>query len=169
MAGPAPSPKQYQDTALLGLPTAEPSVARERTAVPAGRSNSAGLGGSGTPPGLGNDVVKSGQRLTRIRETAAGRYRLTFERAGGTNDVVADFVVLAIPFAILDGVDTAGAGFNALKAILEAEKKHLEEIREDRDRWAAQAERLALPAPDVPHAQGQAHARRGLFGWINRA
>ncbi len=56
------------------------------------------------------------------------------------------------------------AGFNALKAILEAEKKHLEEIREDRDRWAAQAERLALPSPN---AHGQPHQlRRGLFGWI---
>jgi excisionase family DNA binding protein len=37
---------------------------------------------------------------------------------------------------------------NALKAILEAEKKRAEEIREDRDRWARQAERLALPAPE---------------------
>ena len=59
------------------------------------------------------------------------------------------------------------AGFNALKAILEAEKKHLEEIREDRDRWAAQAERLALPAPDVSHAQSQAQPRRCFFGWLN--
>jgi excisionase family DNA binding protein len=63
------------------------------------------------------------------------------------------------------------AGFNALKAILEAEKKHAEEIREDRDRWAAQAERLALPAPSSPspssQAQAQAQARRGFFGWMN--
>ena len=60
------------------------------------------------------------------------------------------------------------AGFNALKAILEAEKKHLDEVREDRDRWAAQAERLALPAPDVSRAPAPAAAaaRRGLFGWI---
>ncbi len=61
------------------------------------------------------------------------------------------------------------AGFNALKAILEAEKKHLEEIREDRDRWAAQAERLALPAPDgAPKAQAQSLIKRGFFGWMNR-
>jgi excisionase family DNA binding protein len=61
------------------------------------------------------------------------------------------------------------AGFNALKAILEAEKKHLEEIREDRDRWAAQAERLALPAPDsTPKNPAQAPMRRSLFGWMNR-
>ena len=63
------------------------------------------------------------------------------------------------------------AGFNALKAILEAEKKHLEEVREDRDRWAAQAERLALPAPDLPQApqQAQAQGRRGFFGRISRS
>jgi excisionase family DNA binding protein len=65
------------------------------------------------------------------------------------------------------------AGFNALKAILEAEKKHLDEVREDRDRWAAQAERLALPAPELSRtqaqAQVQAQARSGLFGWINRS
>ena len=58
------------------------------------------------------------------------------------------------------------AGFNALKAILEAEKKHLEEIREDRDRWAAQAERLALPAPDASRTPAAGPARRGLFGWV---
>ena len=61
------------------------------------------------------------------------------------------------------------AGFNALKAILEAEKKHLEEVREDRDRWAAQAERLALPAPDPARTHAAGSARRSLFGWINRS
>jgi hypothetical protein len=46
------------------------------------------------------------------------------------------------------------AEINALKAILEAERKRAEELREERDRWAAQAERLALPAPapaPAPH------------------
>jgi excisionase family DNA binding protein len=61
------------------------------------------------------------------------------------------------------------AGFNALKAILEAEKKHAEEIREDRDRWAAQAERLALPAPSGSSVPAAAQARRSLFGWMNRS
>ena len=65
------------------------------------------------------------------------------------------------------------AGFNALKAILEAEKKHMDEVREDRDRGAAHAARLALPAPELSRtqaqAQVQAQARRGLFGWINRS
>lgn len=39
------------------------------------------------------------------------------------------------------------AELSALKTILEAEKRRAEELREDRDRWHAQAERLALPAP----------------------
>ena len=64
---------------------------------------------------LGDDVVKMGQRLGRIKETANGRYRVTFERAGGTSDVIADFVVLALPFAVLNELDTSGAGFDALK------------------------------------------------------
>lgn len=46
------------------------------------------------------------------------------------------------------------AEINALKAILEAERKRAEELREERDRWASQAERLALPAPTVPPTRG---------------
>jgi monoamine oxidase len=64
---------------------------------------------------LGDDAVRTGQRLARIGETPAGRYRLTFERASGTNDVTADLVVLALPFAILNQIDIADAGFDALK------------------------------------------------------
>jgi monoamine oxidase len=64
---------------------------------------------------LGGDVVKMGQRLARIQETANGRYKVTFERASGTSDVIADFVVLAIPFAVLSELDISGAGFDTLK------------------------------------------------------
>ena len=39
------------------------------------------------------------------------------------------------------------AELSALRAIIETEKRRGEELREDRDRWHAQAERLALPAP----------------------
>ncbi len=75
---------------------------------------------------LGDGAVKTGQHLTRIQQTATGRYRVTFERASGTTDLVADFVVLAIPFAVLDGIDTSGAGFDALKhqAIAEQGRGH---------------------------------------------
>jgi monoamine oxidase len=64
---------------------------------------------------LGDDAVRTGQRLARLQETANGRYRLTFERASGTSDVVADFVVLALPFAVLNELDISSAGFDALK------------------------------------------------------
>jgi hypothetical protein len=36
-----------------------------------------------------------------------------------------------------------------LREVLEAEKRRGEELRVERDRWAAQAERLALPKPDA--------------------
>ncbi len=70
--------------------------------------------------------VTTGHQLTRIRETAAGRYRLWFERGTGTVEVVADWVVLAMPFAVLDLVDLAAAGFDALKrrAIAEQGRGH---------------------------------------------
>jgi excisionase family DNA binding protein len=58
------------------------------------------------------------------------------------------------------------ASFNALKAILEAEKRRSEELREDRDRWAGQAERLALPAPGPPP---QPQPRRTIFGRLLRS
>ena len=75
---------------------------------------------------LGGDVVKTGQRLVRLKETATGRYRVTFERASGTSEVVADFVVLALPFAILNELDVSAAGFDALKqqAIAEQGRGH---------------------------------------------
>jgi monoamine oxidase len=75
---------------------------------------------------LGGDVVKTGQRLARVKETASGRCRVSFERAGGTSDVVADIVVLALPFAVLNELDISGAGFDALKyqAIAEQGRGH---------------------------------------------
>jgi monoamine oxidase len=64
---------------------------------------------------LGTEVVRTGQRLVRLAETAGGRYRVTFERASGAREVVADFVVLALPFAVLDELSMSGAGFDDLK------------------------------------------------------
>jgi monoamine oxidase len=71
-------------------------------------------------------VVQSGHRLVKISKTAAGRYRLWFERGSGTVEVVADWVILAVPFAVLETVDFAGAGFDALKrqAIAEQGRGH---------------------------------------------
>lgn len=59
--------------------------------------------------------VKSGYTLQRVVKTSAGRYELTFDRSGSTTTVVTDYVVLAIPFAVLRGIDTSRAGFDALK------------------------------------------------------
>lgn len=64
---------------------------------------------------LGEAALAPGHRLVRIKETPNGRYRLTFERAGGTIEVVADHVVLALPFAVLRTLDHAQAGFSARK------------------------------------------------------
>ena len=52
------------------------------------------------------------------------------------------------------------AAVSGLQAILDSERKRGEELRTERDRWAAQAERLALPAPQN---------RRGIVGWLKRA
>lgn len=61
------------------------------------------------------DRVRTGQKLVRVRKTAGGRYALTFERGAGCSDVTADIVVLAVPFPIVESIDTSGAGFDALK------------------------------------------------------
>ena len=75
---------------------------------------------------LGHEAVKTGQQLTKIKETATGRYRLTFARGSVIDEVVADYVILAIPFAVLNDVDLSGAGFDALKlqAISEQGRGH---------------------------------------------
>jgi monoamine oxidase len=61
------------------------------------------------------DAVVTGRKLVKIKETSAGRYCLTFEHGSSTTDVTADYVVLAIPFAVLRRVDFSDAGFDALK------------------------------------------------------
>lgn len=64
---------------------------------------------------LGDAVVR-GHRLVRLATTPAGRVSLTFARAGGIVEVVADLAVLALPFAVLRDIDWSGAGFDARKA-----------------------------------------------------
>jgi monoamine oxidase len=81
------------------------------------------------PEAIANDLgdaVRTGQRLTRLRKTAGGRHELTFARGAGSCVVTADLVVLALPFPMLDGVDTTGAGFDDLKktAIRELGRGH---------------------------------------------
>ncbi|MEP7126179.1 MAG: NAD(P)/FAD-dependent oxidoreductase [Byssovorax sp.] len=59
--------------------------------------------------------VKLGHRMTKIKQTPAGRYVVTFETGNCTTDVTADYVVMALPFAVLRGLDYAQAGFDSLK------------------------------------------------------
>ena len=51
----------------------------------------------------------------------------------------------------------------SLRTILESEKRRAEELRHERDRWAAQAERLAIAAP-LPRPSSH-----GLLRWLKRA
>ena len=65
---------------------------------------------------LGLDTaVQRSMRLVRLQRTAGGSYRLSFECHGSTREVVADYVVLALPFAVLREIDARQAGFSALK------------------------------------------------------
>ena len=64
--------------------------------------------------GIG-DAVVTGHRLVKLNETSSRRFRLTFEHGSSTSDVTADYVVLAIPFAVLRHVDLSEAGFDPLK------------------------------------------------------
>lgn len=64
---------------------------------------------------LGPDVVKVGYKLSKIKKTAAGRYKLSLEHGSSTSEVTYDYVVLALPFAVLRDIDTSQAGFDALK------------------------------------------------------
>lgn len=59
--------------------------------------------------------LELGWSLRRLRQNAGGSYALDFERGTGTTRITADYVVLALPFAVLRTLDIAGAGFDALK------------------------------------------------------
>jgi monoamine oxidase len=54
-------------------------------------------------------------RLLALRKLANGTYELRFDRAGATDHVYADRIVLAIPFIALRGLDFSGAGFDSAK------------------------------------------------------
>ena len=66
------------------------------------RSQMAALAGDFPFAGSVDDLA------VRLAQTANGRYRCTFDRAGSSTEVVSDYVVLAVPFAVLANVDTSG-------------------------------------------------------------
>src|SRR6266568_3326247 len=53
--------------------------------------------------------------LTSIKQNSGGSYTLTFKKDLGTQTVVADHVVLALPFSLLRSVNYSKAGFEPLK------------------------------------------------------
>jgi monoamine oxidase len=59
--------------------------------------------------------VQLGWTLQAIKRKADGTVALTFATDGRTRTVVADHVILALPFAVLKGLDYTGAGFDARK------------------------------------------------------
>jgi monoamine oxidase len=62
--------------------------------------------------------INFGQQLTAIQLNSNGTYTLTFASGRATHNVIADKVVLALPFSILRAsVDYSGAGFSDLKKI----------------------------------------------------
>ncbi len=85
----------------------------ERWAVPGGNDRLAHALAARLPTGS----VHLGQALQAIRRRADGSYRLTFAAlggaTGGTHDVIADRVVLALPPTTLRDVDTTRGGLTA--------------------------------------------------------
>jgi monoamine oxidase len=59
--------------------------------------------------------ITTGSPLTAIRRDSGGTYSLSFQSGSSTKTVVADQVVLALPFSILRTLDYAKAGFSQLK------------------------------------------------------
>jgi monoamine oxidase len=61
--------------------------------------------------------VLTGWRMTAIALNHDGSFTLTFTVAGATQTVVADRVILTMPFSVLRGLDYSRAGFDGLKNI----------------------------------------------------
>jgi monoamine oxidase len=83
----------------------------ERYAVPGGNDTLATALAANLPVG----TVRLGQQLKAIRINADRSYTLTFASGATNSDVVADRVVLGLPFSILRTVDCTRAGFSAGK------------------------------------------------------
>ena len=60
-------------------------------------------------------TVRQGHVLVALAERPGGDYRLTFDVDGKHKDVIADHVVLALPFSTLRDVDLSRANFSARK------------------------------------------------------
>lgn len=59
--------------------------------------------------------IKQGHELLALRENGTGTYTLTFQVGNTTTQVIADHVVLALPFSTLREVDLSRSGLSPLK------------------------------------------------------
>ena len=59
--------------------------------------------------------MRLGWRLRALARESDGRVTLDFETPDGPKTARADHVILALPFAVLRGLDYARAGFDPLK------------------------------------------------------
>ncbi len=64
---------------------------------------------------LGEKSLKLEHSLTAISQPGDGTVHLTFDTPGGSKEVIADFAILTLPFAVLQQLDMSGANFEALK------------------------------------------------------
>lgn len=67
----------------------------------------------------GAGAAKTGQRLAKIKKPPPVATVCPFARGSGTSEVVANYVILAIPFAVLDEVDMSGFDTLKLRVITE--------------------------------------------------
>src|SRR3954462_227874 len=70
------------------------------------------------------------------------------KRPEGQDSIASDTVELRVRNAELEGE------IKALRLLLETAQKREEDLKAERDRWAAQAERLALPSPGATARRG---------------
>jgi monoamine oxidase len=66
---------------------------------------------------LPQGTVRLGWRLSTIVADGDGKVTLTFSTASGPRSVTFDYVILALPFSVLRGLDYSRAGFDPLKQI----------------------------------------------------
>jgi excisionase family DNA binding protein len=90
-------------------------------------------------------------RQEQLSDTSAGQ--------GASAEAMAE---LRIQAGVLE------AQLQALKEVLAGERRRAEEIREDRERWHTQADRLALmaPAKSAPAGRAAETASQPRFGWL---
>src|SRR5439155_10558770 len=63
----------------------------------------------------GTGAVQMGRRMTSVKRNGDGTSTIVFATPSGSQQVTADHVVLALPFAVLRTLDYSGASFDSLK------------------------------------------------------